>query len=516
MTASTFIHVDSAPGAGPPGYVRVSDVIRGVGTALRRTFPTSLWVKGEVSDYRVPGQGHHYFNLVERQEDGSQVVLPCAVWKSNWPHVRQKLLNGGIALASGQEMLFQGTVRLYDAAGKLTFHVSDVYPEFTLGQIEAQRRAVLDRLQREQLIGLNRRVELPAVPLRVAVLSSRNAAGLLDFEQVLSKSGYAFSVLRCEVPVQGPMVERSVCRALEVLALKQQELRLDVICIVRGGGTATDLGWWNSYAICAAIARMPIPVITGIGHERDRVAADEVAHATAPTPTAAAEFLCSQARNADAELREAADRMAAVVSQLLAGAGHAVEAAQQEIVHLTTASVSQEHHLIRSFREQYTANARRALAPHADAVRRLHDALLQDAGWMLRGELRAILDMRTAVATVARQDARQAGQALVATTGDFAALIERNLNTLAETREDTTAEVAAHADQVIDQKGKLLRHLSDLVRAYDPIHVLRRGFSITLNVKGKAVKSAADLAPGETIITRLAAGQIASTITQTS
>ena len=206
-----------------------------------------------------------------------------------------------------------------------------MYPEFTLGQIEAQRRAVLARLQREKLIGLNRRVEMPAVPLRVAVLSSRNAAGLRDFEEVLSKSSYAFSVLRCEVPVQGPMVERSVCRALEVLTLKQKEQKLDAICIVRGGGSATDMGWWNSYAICAAIARMPIPVITGIGHERDRVAADEVAHASAPTPTGAAEFLCSLARTADSELREAAGRMAAVVAQRLAGAAQAVESAQQEV-----------------------------------------------------------------------------------------------------------------------------------------------------------------------------------------
>ena len=402
MTTSQLSSVATTVEGRFPGHVGVAEVIRGVGTALRRAFPTSLWVKGEVSDYRALTQGHHYFNLVERHQDGSQAVLPCAVWKSNWPHVRRKLLDGGIALTSGQEMLFQGTVRLYDGAGKLTFHVSDVYPEFTLGQIEAQRRAVLDRLQREQLIGLNRRVEMPAVPFRVAVLSSRNAAGLRDFEEVLSNSGYAFSVLRCEVPVQGPMVERSVCRALEVLALKQTELRLDAICIVRGGGSATDLGCWNSYAICAAIARMPVPVITGIGHERDRVAADEVAHATAPTPTAAAELLCSLARSADSELRETADRMAAVVSRQLAGAAHAVESVQQAIVHSTTAHVSKERHLIRSFREQYTANARRALAPHTDTVRRLHEALLRDAGRALRGELGAILDLRTAVATVAR------------------------------------------------------------------------------------------------------------------
>jgi exodeoxyribonuclease VII large subunit len=443
-------------------------------------------------------------------------VLPCAVWKSNWPLVCQKLLDGGIALTSGQEMLFLGTVRLYDGAGRLTFHVSDVYPEFTLGQIEAQRRAVLARLQRERLIGLNRRVEMPAVPLRVAVLSSRNAAGLHDFEEVLSNSGYAFSVLRCEVPVQGPMVERAVCRALEVLALKQTELRLDAVCIVRGGGSATDLGWWNSYAICAAIARMPVPVITGIGHERDRVAADEVAHATAPTPTTAAELLCSLARSADGALRETTDQMAAVVGQRLAGAAHAVASAQQEVVLSTTALVSKERQLVRSLPDQCAADARRSFTPHADAVRRLRESLLQDAGRALRGELRAILDVRAAAATAARQEARQSGKLLAETTGDLSAFIRRNLDALAEQHGDTTAGVVAQADRVIGQSRNLLGHLSALIQAYDSVHVLRRGFSITLNVEGKAVKSAADFAPGEAIITRLALGQIASTITQTS
>lgn len=516
MTTSQLASVATAVEASLPGHVGVAEVIRGVGTALRRAFPTSLWVKGEVSDYRAPTQRHHCFNLVERLQDGSQAVLPCAVWKSNWPQIRQKLINGGIALTSGQEMLFQGTVKLYDAAGKLTFHVSDVYPEFTLGQIEAQRRAVLARLQREKLIGLNRRVEMPAVPLRVAVLSSRNAAGLRDFEEVLSNSGYAFSVLRCEVPVQGPMVERSVCRALEVLALKQKELKLDAICIVRGGGSATDMGWWNSYAICAAIARMPVPVVTGIGHERDRVAADEVAHASAPTPTGAAEFLCSLARSADSEFRDTADRMAAVVTQRLAGAAHSVESAQQVVAHMTTALVTKEYHLICSFRDHYMAHARRALAPHTDALGRIHEALLLDTERALRGELGTILDLRTAVANVVRQQAKQVRQHLAETTDNVTILAQRKLDILAENHVNVTAEVDALADREIGQHSKLLRHLADLVRAYDPVHVLRRGFSITLNAQGKAVKAAADLAPGETIISRLAAGQVASTITQTS
>jgi exodeoxyribonuclease VII large subunit len=178
--------------------------------------------------------------------------------------------------------------------------------------------------------------------------------------------------------------------------------------------------------------------------------------------------------------------------------------------------MSKERQLVRSLRDQCAADTRRSLTPHADTVCRLHEALLQDAGRALRRERRAILDMRTAAATAARQEARQAEHSLVETTGDFTALVRRNLDALAEVHEDTSAGVAAQANRVIGQNRKLLGHLSDLAQAYDPVHVLRRGFSITLNVEGKAVKSAAELAPGETIITRLASGQIASTITRMS
>lgn len=208
--------------------------------------------------------------------------------------------------------------------------------------------------------------------------------------------------------------------------------------------------------------------------------------------------------------------MAAVVKQRLAGATHAVEAAQQVVAHTATGRVSKEYLLIRSFRDHYTANARRALAPHTDSLHRIHETLLRDTGRALRGELGTILEVRTDVANVARQQARQVGQSLAQTTHGLTTLAQRKLDILAENQADVMAGVGALADREIHQHSKLLRHLSDLVQAYDPVHVLRRGFSITLNAQGKAVKAAADLAPGETIITRLAAGQITSTITLTT
>src|SRR4051794_25598005 len=151
-------------------------------------------------------------------------------------------------------MLFGGSLRVYDGGGKVTLHVTDVCPEFTLGQIELRRREVLARLDKEGLTVLNRRLPFPDVPLRVAVVSSRQAAGLRDFVQVLRNSGYAFHVLLCDVPVQGPAVGPAVCRSLGELARRYKELRLDAVCVVRGGGGAADLGAWDGYELCAAIA----------------------------------------------------------------------------------------------------------------------------------------------------------------------------------------------------------------------------------------------------------------------
>jgi exodeoxyribonuclease VII large subunit len=463
-----------------PGHIGVSEVIRGVGNALRRAFPTSLWVKGEVSDYRPSGPGHHYFSLVERLADGSQAVLPCAIWKRGWPAIRQRLLAAGVALNSGQEMLLQGTIRLYDGAGKLTFHVSDVYPEFTLGQIEAQRRAVLARLKRENLVGLNRRLEMPPVPLRVAVLSSRTAAGLRDFEDVLSNSGYAFSVLRCEVPVQGTLVEQTVCRALELLALKQAELKLDAVCIVRGGGSATDLGWWNSYAICAAIARMPVPVITGIGHERDRVAADEVAYTPAPTPTGAAEILCGLVLISEAGLRHARGHLAMFATRRLSRVAQAIKTMKGTVAQAATAGVAEERVGIRSLREQSTAHARRSLAPHNLALRQCRMSLGRESGRTLRLEAAAVGGLTSGIIAAAKQRTHAAAGAVVEIVGDVSAVPQEQLAGEVGRQAEFEAEVQILAAQDIAEAKKRLKHLEDMVQAHDPVRILRRGFSITL------------------------------------
>jgi exodeoxyribonuclease VII large subunit len=563
--------------AASPPFVTVAHVLRTADDAVRRAFPTTLWVKGEVADYR-PAGGHHYFTLAERKPDGTRAVLDCSVWRHAWPAVEAKLLAAGVGLVAGQEMLFCGSVRVYDKGGRLSLHVADVCPEFTLGQIEVRRRAVLARLQKEGLTRLNAARPLPDVPFRVAVVSSRGAAGFRDFVQVLQNSGYAFTVLLCDVPVQGAGVEAAVTGALADLARRQNELKADVVCLVRGGGSTSDLGCWDSYPICAAVARMPIPVVTGIGHERDRVAADEVAHTAAATPTAAAELLCKVVREAEAKVTAAAEAVRQAAASRMATAADMFAEAGRAVAERAGGASAAQRRLAASLGDQLRAHARRALDPHATRLGIAEAAVATDPLRAVAAAGRRVGELADQARFWATADARQAGvrtealaHVVLAVAGaaldpqaarlaacraavagespravqmagpaadalghalEFAGeahvrAAERRtravadaLGPLATARSRAAAGTLARAvEEVVGTAaaaraaGGRINHLRDLVLAHDPAAVLRRGFSITTGPDGRAVRDAADVAAGATVVTRLAKGQLTSTVT---
>jgi exodeoxyribonuclease VII large subunit len=199
---------------GWPQYVSISAILATAADAIAGVLPAAVWVKGEVSDYRGPLNGRHFFNLVERRPGRNRdAVLSAVIWEDRWPRYAVKLQAAGIEIRNGQEMLFQGTVKVYDGAGILRLHVTDVYPEFTLGQIERQRREVLARLKREALMELNKRHSMPDIPLRIGLISSSQADGMTDFLRVLGASGFAFTVFHYDVRVQGKETngEKSQC-----------------------------------------------------------------------------------------------------------------------------------------------------------------------------------------------------------------------------------------------------------------------------------------------------------------
>ena len=260
--------------------------------ALRGAIPENVWVRGEVQGFRESRAGHVYFQLVEKDERRNRVqaALDVALFRSHLMTVHAALRKvPGVELADDVEVRVKGHIDVYPPTGRLQLIMTGIDPVFTAGALAANRDRVLRQLEAEGLLRANAVHELPEVPLRIGLVTSAASAAYHDFLDELDASGFAFRVGVCDVRVQGANAPRRVVWALRRLA--RVASALDAVVLVRGGGSRADLAPFDSDDVARAIAAMPLPVLTGIGHEIDRSVADEVAHTASKTPTASAQVL---------------------------------------------------------------------------------------------------------------------------------------------------------------------------------------------------------------------------------
>lgn len=267
--------------------------------ALALNFPAPLWVTAEIAKIQY-SRGHCYLELIEKktnrdenlpEEDEIAAQASAVIWKNQLATLRPKLGDQiSDLLREGVELKLFVLVDYHERYG-LKLIVQDLDADYTLGRMELTRRQTLLALKTEGLIERNKQVALPLAIQRIAVVSSPNAAGLQDFEQHLRHNpyGYAFSLKLHPVAVQGRDAALQTREALERIA--QASGQYDVAIVLRGGGSRTDLAPFDDLRLCRTAANMPLPLLSGIGHDIDQSALDVVAHTALKTPTAAADFI---------------------------------------------------------------------------------------------------------------------------------------------------------------------------------------------------------------------------------
>jgi exodeoxyribonuclease VII large subunit len=270
----------------------VGELNRSISDALGEAFPRAVWVRGEVQQLSTSRNGHTYFELVEKDggRDRVRAVLRVALFRGDRPGVNRALQETGLRIADGIEVRIRGRVDFYPPVGRLQLVMNAIDPVFTVGKLAADRERVLRVLAAEGALARNGALHLAAVPLRIGLVTSGGSAAYRDFLHGLEATPYAFRVAHADVRVQGSAASRRVAFALRRLA----GLDLDVIVVIRGGGSRSDLAAFDSEIVARAITEMPVPVFTGIGHEVDRTVADEVAHTCCKTPSAAAAALVAR------------------------------------------------------------------------------------------------------------------------------------------------------------------------------------------------------------------------------
>jgi len=435
--------------------VRMSPVLQGA------------WIVAELSDVRVSG-GHCYMELVEKNEAGQTVAkLRATIWQSRFQYIRRKFYAAtGRDVATGMKVMLNGAASHHTLYG-LSFTVNDIDPSYTLGDIERIRREILMRLHKEGVLERNKAVVMPAAPQRIAVISAEGAAGYGDFINQLMGNpyGFVFYPHLFRAVMQGERTSASVMAALECI---EQTIDLwDCVAIVRGGGATTDLNGFDDYELARAVATFPLPVVVGIGHERDRTVLDEIAHTRMKTPTAVAAFFVDT-------LRASSDKVSGMMDWIT-----------------------------RYCTERLQGESRR-LSNHEAMIPAFAEARLSAAAALLEREMTRIpvlVSSRIAGAT-AKIDAvgRLVG-----------ALADGGLSRSDQRLENLKERLGVAADAVLKRNEARLESLAGMVDVLSPSNTLKRGYSVT-RIDGKAVTESSRLKKGDRISTMLYDGVVESEV----
>ncbi|OEK01668.1 exodeoxyribonuclease VII large subunit [Roseivirga sp. 4D4] len=260
-------------------------------TQLEANLDPSYWVVAEISELRVNQKGHCYLELVEKENNFIQAKMRANIWSYTYRTLSAQFeQTTGTPLKAGIKVLFNLTINFHEVYG-LSLTVNDIDPNYTIGERSRLREQTIKRLESEDLLNKNKSLALPIVPQKVAVISSNTAAGYGDFIEQLNNNSdnYSFYTQLFPALMQGNEAVISIRKALK--EIHESKTSFDATIIIRGGGAQADLDCFDTYELARAIALFPLPILTGIGHERDQTVADLVAHTSLKTPTAVAEFL---------------------------------------------------------------------------------------------------------------------------------------------------------------------------------------------------------------------------------
>lgn len=304
-----------------------------VSEVLTLSLDDNYWVVAEIASLNEHSSGHCYLELVQKHSSAprslrsSLGIAPVSAggvfvaqaranaWRNAWARIKPKFERATRQrLTKGMKVLIEVRVTFHEVYG-YSLNIIDIDPTYTLGEMARQRQVIIDQLTDEGVIDLNKELPLPRPLQRIAVISAAGAAGYGDFCQQLAESGYRFTTRLFPAIMQGADVEPTVIAALDAIAA--DSARWDCVVIIRGGGAVSDLDGFETYLLATSVAQFPLPVFTGIGHERDETVLDLVAHTRLKTPTAVAQFLIDQMHTELDILSDLGGRLStAVISRL--------------------------------------------------------------------------------------------------------------------------------------------------------------------------------------------------------
>jgi exodeoxyribonuclease VII large subunit len=446
--------------------LQLNNLVKGV---LKESFSETIWVTGEIHEMNANPSGHCYLELVEKAEKSDQIIAraKATIWVMTW-----RMLKPYFETATGQEMqsglkvMVNVSVEFHELYG-YSLNIKDIDPIYTLGDLEKKKAEIIRQLEEEGVFDMNKSLDLEPVPQRIAVISSKSAAGYQDFLHQIETNpfGYKFSINLFDAVMQGKQAEASILTALDKIYSRIKNF--DTVVLIRGGGSKSDLNCFNSYLVASHIAQFPLPVITGIGHERDTTIADLVAHTRMKTPTAVAEFLISHMEDFETTVIELENQLHDLTAMQ-------IDQENQSFFQL----VNRMHPAIRS-KMTYENNLTTrylALLPGLAKNYLFRNSLTQ------KTYTRELRNLPKTFFLAAKDQEKQYR------------FILKNL-----------------AKSLLEKESYKLKYKEDTTQMHHPDQILRRGFAI-VSRNGKMIKSAKTLKKSDNIETKFSDGRIESIV----
>ena len=451
-------------------YIKLSDLGKRIEKLFEDNFSTALWVMGEVSGHRYyDSQLRHYFDLVEKSPDVKEAIvkISAVAWRPGSQDIKRFEQETGVVFTNGIQVLL--LVRLeYKAAYGLKLIVEKIDANFTLGNLEKSRRETLQRLLREypaviqqrgdEYFTSNKSLSFGKVIQKIALVTSVNSDAYHDFQHTLlnNQYNYCFSVDVYASMVQGVDAEKELVKCL--VSIYKSEKKYDAVVITRGGGTKTDFQVFDSFKLSLAVAKFPIPIITGLGHHKDESIVDLMANSVTKTPTKAAEFIISHTRNFEENILQLQKRIVIKTQQILAGR-------RKELSHI--------HLAFTSTSKGYTSEMK-------DRLREVQQQLLSQSRLIILNSNRTLINQIALISSRPKNN-----------------LNKKNM----EVQYLNSNIISAGRRYFLNQKG-FLAHYESTMKILSPENILKRGFALLFKAD-KIVVDPSDLVIGKDISIQL-------------
>ena len=433
----------------PQDPVSLSALNRLIKEKINDSFPGLIWIIAEISDLNTNRTGHCYLELIEKSEKKDEVIAKArgTIWSFTY-------------------RMIKASIEFHEIYG-FSLNIKDIDPNYTLGDIERKKRETISKLESEGVIDMNKDTPLPAVPQRIAIISSPTAAGYQDFVHQLENNQESFKIYHHLFPaiVQGDAAVDSIISTFD--RIYEHEVLFDAVVLIRGGGSASDLMCFDDYELAYYITQFPLPVLTGIGHERDISVADMVAHTHLKTPTAVAEFIIQKITDFHSYLEGLQSAFLDITSRKINDNKHRLELVAQKITPLVLNSLDIQSNRIENLAGTIKRATQSFVNINLQKLNHKHDLTKYLTVKTLKGKRQSL---------------------------DF-----------------YTSKLKIESKSYFKSKEQRLQLLERSISLSDPKNILNKGYSITYK-NNEVIKSTSDLNPGDNIVTKIKDGEITSTI----